>query len=55
MTVAELIHTLQTMDPTEEVRVSDPYRSGTVSLEKVIIEGPAGGLPTLIPQFSILN
>lgn len=52
MTVAELIHTLQTLDPTEEVRVANPYQDGTVPLEKVVIEGPTGGLPTLIAQFS---
>jgi hypothetical protein len=50
MTVQELIHTLQTMDPTEEVRVAHP-EGGTVPLEKVVVEGPAGGLPTLIAQF----
>jgi hypothetical protein len=55
MTVAELINILQTLDPTEEVRVAYPYVYGhgmtTAPLEDVILEGPAGGIPTLIAQF----
>lgn len=52
MTVAELIHILQTLDPTEEVRVAHPYLNETAPLDEVVLEGPAGGLPTLIAQFS---
>ena len=51
MTVAELIRILQTLDPTEEVRVAHPYLDDTALLEDVILAGPAGGLPTLIAQF----
>ena len=51
MTVAELINILQTLDPTEEVRVAHPYLDETAPLEDVVLEGPAGGIPTLIAQF----
>ena len=52
MTVAELIRILETLDPTEEVRVAYPIPSdGTAPLEDVVLEGPAGGIPTLIAQF----
>ena len=51
MTVAELIHILQTLDPTEEVRVAHPYLDESTVLEDVILAGPAGGLPTLVGRF----
>ena len=51
MTVAELIHILQTLDPTEEVRVAHPDLDDTAPLEDVILVGPAGGIPTLWARF----
>jgi hypothetical protein len=55
MTVSELIHILQTLDPTEEVRVAHPNLDDTAPLtaplEDVILVGPAGGIPILWARF----
>jgi len=51
MTVAELIRILQTLDPTEEVRVSHPYKNETVPIYDVSIQGPQGGIPVIDGRF----
>lgn len=51
MTVAELIRILQTLDPTEEVRVSHPYLDDSAPLEDVVLVGPARNIPILSAHF----
>ena len=51
MTVAELIRILQTLDPTEEVRVAHPYLDDTAPLEDVVLVGPARSIPILSGRF----
>ena len=51
MTVAELIRILQTLDPTEEVRVAHPYLDDSAPLEDVVLVGPARNIPVLSTHF----
>jgi hypothetical protein len=51
MTVQDLIQILQTLDPSEEVRIQHPYLDDTAPLEDVVLIGPARNIPILSGSF----
>jgi hypothetical protein len=51
MTVAELIQILQTLDPSEVVRVSHPELDESAEVNSVMLYGPSSNIPVITANF----